>query len=339
MRCTRTATHDPRLRPPQNATVEDAADVVAETFLVAWRRLDTCRPAMRPACGCTEWRAESLPTSGEVSAAASAWRFGCSRTSLGTATASVEESGELEPVARAFARLRTRDREVLDSWPGRGSHRATCRSSSAVRSSRESAPASGARAVRAGAVPRGVKVRASRQAAGLIGGGAARTRPSDALVARLARSATRSSRANRVAGRTGANSSRSSSPRQLGRGAASRHRGGSPRLPLLGGGECQRPGARDRAGGRQLLRRVAGSRLAGPDRQRRGHRLRGDRRAVEDRRHDERPRPVPGLPQPPSDGGMDVRGRLRPTDVRGDPWAANARHSIEAFGDGSGEVE
>ena len=37
----------------------------------------------------------------------------------------------------------------------------------------------------------------------------------------------------------------------------------------------------------------------------------------------------------PTEGWMGGAG-CGPTDVRGDPWAANARHSIEAFGDGGG---
>lgn len=102
-------------------TVEDAADVVAETFLVAWRRLDHVPPGDE----------------------ARLWLYGVARRvlanqrrgerrrerlevrlllepSLGTPTASIEASGELEPVARAFARLRTRDREVLElvAWEG-----------------------------------------------------------------------------------------------------------------------------------------------------------------------------------------------------------------------------
>ena len=40
----------------------------------------------------------------------------------------------------------------------------------------------------------------------------------------------------------------------------------------------------------------------------------------------------------PTEGWMGGAG-CGPTDVRGDPWAANARHSIEAFGDGSGGSE
>ena len=43
------------------APAEDAADVVADVFTTAWRRIDQV-PGPRPiGCGCTEWRSEWSP--------------------------------------------------------------------------------------------------------------------------------------------------------------------------------------------------------------------------------------------------------------------------------------
>jgi RNA polymerase sigma factor (sigma-70 family) len=102
-------------------TVEDAADVVAETFLVAWRRL------------------EDVPPGDE----ARLWLYGVARRvlanqrrgerrrerlevrlllepSLGRPAPGAEESVDLDAVAGAFARLPARDREVLElvAWEG-----------------------------------------------------------------------------------------------------------------------------------------------------------------------------------------------------------------------------
>jgi RNA polymerase sigma-70 factor, ECF subfamily len=104
----------------RSRSVEDAADVVAETFLVAWRRL------------------EDVPSGDE----ARLWLYGVARRVLANtrrgerrrerlevrlrlepslwSDARSEERVDLGPVARAFARLPVRDREVLQlvAWEG-----------------------------------------------------------------------------------------------------------------------------------------------------------------------------------------------------------------------------
>lgn len=105
----------------RSRTTEDAADVVAETFLVAWRRL------------------EDVPAGDE----ARLWLYGVARRVLANQrrgerrrerlevrlllepsvwrpAARAEDDVDLDAVARAFHRLPARDREVLElvAWEG-----------------------------------------------------------------------------------------------------------------------------------------------------------------------------------------------------------------------------
>lgn len=61
----------------RTATPEDAADVVAETFLTAWRRLAEVPDHRRLGCGCTPPPGGSSPTSAGGSAVTSGWPPGC----------------------------------------------------------------------------------------------------------------------------------------------------------------------------------------------------------------------------------------------------------------------
>ncbi|MCW3017458.1 MAG: subfamily polymerase sigma-24 subunit, partial [Solirubrobacterales bacterium] len=56
---------------------EDAADIVAETFLVAWRRLDDVPAGDEARLWLTASRAASWPTSAAGSCGARGWPAGC----------------------------------------------------------------------------------------------------------------------------------------------------------------------------------------------------------------------------------------------------------------------
>ena len=103
----------------------DAADVMAETFLTAWRGWAPCRTGTRPGCGCTGWPAALLANHHRAERRRSALgeRLGIELAaampldSLGPL--GLAETGG-EEIAEAFRALGDRDRELLAlvGWEG-----------------------------------------------------------------------------------------------------------------------------------------------------------------------------------------------------------------------------
>ena len=100
---------------------EDAADVVAETFLVAWRRRHEMPARPRPGCGCTAWPGGCSPTT--TAAACAGERLGERLRQRLTAAVAADPGSEVAErlaVQAALARLGELDREVLmlTVWEG-----------------------------------------------------------------------------------------------------------------------------------------------------------------------------------------------------------------------------
>jgi RNA polymerase sigma-70 factor (ECF subfamily) len=60
----------------RTASPDDAADILAETFLTAWRRLDELPAETMPGCGCTAWPGGCSPTTTAANAAGPRWPAG-----------------------------------------------------------------------------------------------------------------------------------------------------------------------------------------------------------------------------------------------------------------------
>lgn len=116
-----TACHAPVLAYAlrRTASPEDAADVIAETFLTAWRRLDEMPrgPQARLWLYGVARRVLANHHRGERRRSALAERL---RAELAAAYFPPEYSGELARIATAFGRLPDRERELLalNAWEG-----------------------------------------------------------------------------------------------------------------------------------------------------------------------------------------------------------------------------
>jgi RNA polymerase sigma factor (sigma-70 family) len=103
----------------RTANPDDAADVIAETFLTAWRRLDDLPPGPQARLWLYGVARRILANHhrGERRAAALAGRL---RADLAAAYQPPEHTGELAHIAEAFRRLPGADRELLTltAWEG-----------------------------------------------------------------------------------------------------------------------------------------------------------------------------------------------------------------------------
>jgi len=103
----------------RTASPDDAADVIAETFLTAWRRLDEmpAGPQARLWLYGVARRVLANHHRGERRRSALAERL---RGELAAAYLAPEYSGELGRIATAFGRLPERERELLalNAWEG-----------------------------------------------------------------------------------------------------------------------------------------------------------------------------------------------------------------------------
>jgi len=112
-----------RLRLRRTRSAEDAADVLAETFAIAWRRLDDVPLTRWPSAGFTvrhEGSSRTLPTDGDPVALVERLGVELSRREQVPADSVLSEPGIL---AKALARLNEDDREVLmlAAWEELGS--------------------------------------------------------------------------------------------------------------------------------------------------------------------------------------------------------------------------
>ena len=105
------------LRRTDNA--DDAADAIAETFLIAWRRLDDIPNGdqARPWLYGVARRVLANQRRGKRRRSTLADRL---RAEIAVPDGQPEPTGDLAPVAAAFGRLRQSDREILalEGWEG-----------------------------------------------------------------------------------------------------------------------------------------------------------------------------------------------------------------------------